>query len=223
MAKAETFAKPPIRRDGTSASLRDYTSLLGVVAAGILGMSLLCITSAIALSNPDPANPIVLEPASIVDMAIQNLNTVSALTVQAVAVSIDSTPTLFFTDTAVPPSPTLTSSAFPTLPRFTSTATRRPRATFTPTRVPPTNTPRPPTNTPLPSPTRTLVPSPTNTRIPSPTNTPIPIPTTTTPISYPTEPPTPVDTPTSAEPPTPVDTPTSAEPPTPVDTATVGP
>ncbi|HZJ22441.1 MAG TPA: hypothetical protein VFD54_03970, partial [Anaerolineales bacterium] len=108
MAKAETFAKPPIRRDGTSASLRDYTSLLGVVAAGILGMSLLCITSVIALSNPDPANPIVLEPASIVDMAIQNLNTVSALTVQAVAVSIDSTPTLSFTDTAVPPSPTLT-------------------------------------------------------------------------------------------------------------------
>ena len=75
MAKAETFGKPPIKRDGTSASLRDYTSLLGVVAAGILGMSLLCITSAIALSNPDPANPIVLEPASIVDMAIQNLNT----------------------------------------------------------------------------------------------------------------------------------------------------
>src|SRR5215203_5763404 len=114
MAKAETVGKPPIRRDdGTSASLRDYTSLLGVVAAGILGMSLLCITSAIALSNPDPAHPIMLEPASIVDMAIQNLNTVSALTVQAVAVSIDdSTPTP--TVTAVPPSPTLTSSAFPT-------------------------------------------------------------------------------------------------------------
>src|SRR5215207_8719688 len=179
MAKAETFGKPPIRGDGTSASLRDYTSLLGVVAAGILGMSLLCITSAIALSNPDPANPIVLEPASIVDMAIQNLNTVSALTVQAVAVSIDdSTPTPGAS--ALPPSPTLTPSAFPTLPRFTSTVTRRPRATGTPTRVPPTSTPRPPTNTPLPSPTRTRTPIPT----PVDTNTPT------------DAPPTPIDTPT---------------------------
>ena len=175
MAKAETFGKPPIRTDGTSASLRDYTSLLGVVAAGILGMSLLCITSAIALSNPDPANPIVLEPASIVDMAIQNLNTVSALTVQAVAVSIDSTPTS--SASAVMASPTLTSSAYPTLPRFTSTATRRPRATLTPTRVPPTSTPRPPTNTPIPSATNTRIPSPTNTLIPPPT-TEVPPPTT---------------------------------------------
>ena len=202
MAKVETFGKPPIRRDGTSASLRDYTSLLGVVAAGILGMSLLCITSAIALSNPDPANPIVLEPAGIVDMAIQNLNTVSALTVQAVAVSIDdSTPTP--RATAIPPSPTLTASAFPTLPRFTSTVTRRPRATFTPTRVPPTSTPRPPTNTPLPSPTRTLLPSPTNTLIPPPT------------FTATSEPPTATDQPPTAtnEPPT-----ATSEPPTDIPT-----
>ena len=188
MAKAETFGKPLIKKDGTSASLRDYTSLLGVVAAGILGMSLLCITSAIALSNPDPANPIVLEPASIVDMAIQNLNTVSALTVQAVAVSIDSTPTLSATAIAAPQ--TLTSSAFPTLPRFTSTATRRPRATSTPTHVPPTNTPRPPTNTPIPSPTNTPIPPP-----PTHTNTAIP-PTTESPVVYPTDEPTATDPPT---------------------------
>ncbi|MDQ3006941.1 MAG: hypothetical protein M3R47_16355 [Chloroflexota bacterium] len=208
MAKAETIGKPPIRRDGTSASLRDYTSLLGVVAAGILGMSLLCITSAIALSNPDPANPIVLEPASIVDMAIQNLNTVSALTVQAVAVSIDdSTPTPTLGASALPPSPTLTSSAFPTLPRFTSTATRRPRATFTPTRVPPTNTPRPPTNTPIPAPTRTLVPSPTNTLIPPPTFTATPEPPTAT-----DEPPTATDEPPTATD-APTDEPTATEPP----------
>src|SRR6185503_3847645 len=155
MAKAGTFGKQPLRRDGTSASLRDYTSLLGVVAAGVLGMSLLCITSAIAISNPDPANPIVLEPASIVDMAIQNLNTVSALTVQAVAVSIDSTPTLFFTDTSSP-TPTLTSSAHPTPIRITSTNTRRPRPTSSPAHVPPTNTPKPPANTTIPSPTNTL-------------------------------------------------------------------
>src|SRR6185503_13253639 len=193
MAKAGTFGKQPLRRDGTSASLRDYTSLLGVVAAGVLGMSLLCITSAIAISNPDPATPIVLEPASIVDMAVNNLNTVSALTVQAVSVSIDSTPTLFFTDTA---SPTLTSSPLPTSTRVPPTSTRRPRATVT--RVPPTNTPKPPpTKTPLPPPTNTPTPFPTD------TDTPIPYPTNTPPTDIPTDipPPTPTDIPT--EPPTP--------------------
>ena len=176
MAKAETLGKPPIRKDGTSASLRDYTSLLGVVAAGILGMSLLCITSAIALSNPDPANPIVLEPAGIVDMAIDNLNTVSALTVQAVAVSIDSTPTR--RPTAVLASPTLTSSAVPTRIRITSTVTRRPRPTATSTRVPPTNTSLPPTKTPVPPTNTPFVPTNTHTSIP---DTPIP-PDTETPI-----------------------------------------
>lgn len=177
MAKADTFGKPAIRRDGTSASLKDYTSLLGVVAAGILGMSLLCITSAIALSNPDPSNPIVLEPASIVDMAISNLNTVSALTIQAVPVSIDSTPILFSTDTSIPASPTLTSSAHPTAIRIMPTNTRRPRPTSTSTRLPPTNTPKPPpTKTPIPSPTNTPIPPPSNTPTPHPTDTDTPEP-----------------------------------------------
>jgi hypothetical protein len=180
MAKAEAFGKHSIRRDGTGASLREYTSLLGVVAAGVLGMSLLCITSAIAISNPDPSNPIVLEPASIVDMAVNNLNTVSALTVQAVAISIESTPTLFSTDTSIPASPTLTSSAHPTAFRITPTNTRRPRSTSTSTRVPPTNTHLPPptkTKTPIPPPTNTntLIPSPTDTPIPPPIDTPTPI------------------------------------------------
>ena len=216
MAKADTFGKPAIRRDGTSASLRDYTSLLGVVAAGILGMSLLCITSAIALSNPDPSNPIVLEPASIVDMAISNLNTVSALTVQAVPLSIDSTPILFPTDTSIPASPTLTSSAHPTAIRITSTNTRRPRPTST--GLPPTNTPKPP----IPSPTKTLIPSPTNTLIPSPTNTSIP-PTTETPIPYPTDTPIPADTDTPVPPDTPIPADTDTPVPfAPADTPTPG-
>ena len=193
MAKAGTFGKQPVRRDGTSASLRDYTSLLGVVAAGVLGMGLLCITSAIAISNPDPSNPIVLEPASIVDMAISNLNTVSALTVQAVAISIESTPMLLSTDTSIPASPTLTSSAHPTAIRITPTNTRRPRPTSTSTRVPPTNTPMP-----APTKTKTPIPPPTN------TNTPLPSPTfTPDPPTFTPDPPTSTPDPPTAEPPTP--------------------
>ena len=62
MAKAEALGKNAGRGDGTGSSFRDYTSLLGVVAAGFLGISLLCITSAIALSAPNAPTPLALEP-----------------------------------------------------------------------------------------------------------------------------------------------------------------
>ena len=78
MAKVETFGKQDGRGDGTGSSFRDYTSLLGVVAAGLLGISLLCVTSAIALSAPNAPTPLALEPASIVDLAVNNVNTVAA-------------------------------------------------------------------------------------------------------------------------------------------------
>ena len=95
MAKADTLGKQTLLKDGTGTSFRDYTSLLGVVAAGILGMSLLCITSAIALSAPNQPTPIVLGPGSIVDLAVNNINTVSALTVQALStISFEETPIL---------------------------------------------------------------------------------------------------------------------------------
>ena len=209
MAKAETFGKPAISRDGTGTSFRDYTSLLGVVAAGILGMSLLCITSAIALSSPNQSTPFVLEPASIVDLAVNNINTVSALTVQALStISIESTPILIPSETPTG-SPTVTipvisSSATrpaPTRtrpPRTTSTSTPRPPSTIT--HIPPTNTQVPPTNTPLPPPTNTFTPLPpdTNTPVPPPdTDTPIPPPDTNTPVPPPdTDTPPPADTPT---------------------------
>lgn len=172
MAKAETFGKPAISRDGTGTSFRDYTSLLGVVAAGILGMSLLCITSAIALSSPNQSTPIVLEPGSIVDLAVSNINTVSALTVQALDISIESTPLLF-------PSKTLTStpSSPTTIPPVISSATKPPPTRTRLPRIPSTSTPQPPpTRTPLPPPTNTRLPPPTNTftPLPPPTDTPIP-------------------------------------------------
>ena len=185
MAKAEAFGKPVINRDGTGTSFRDYTSLLGVVAAGILGMSLLCITSAIALSSPNQSTPIVLEAGSIVDLAVSNINTVSALTVQALDISIESTPLLFPSKT-----PTYTPSSPTAIPPVISSATKPPPTKTRVPRIPSTSTPQPPpTRTPLPPPTNTRLPPPTNTFTPLPppsvTNTPLPPADTVTPIPYP--------------------------------------
>lgn len=178
MAKAETFGKSVISRDGTGTSFRDYTGLLGVVAAGILGMSLLCITSAIALSSP-ASTPIVLEPASIVDLAVNNISTVSALTVQALSnISVESTPILLPTETLTA-SPTINGPVVvPSSTKPPPTRTRPPRATSTSTPKPPTKTSVPPTNTSLPPPTKTPLPPPTNTftPLPPPTNTDTPVP-----------------------------------------------
>ena len=208
MAKAETFGKQTLVRDGTGNSIKDYTSLLGVVAAGILGMSLLCITSAIALSSPNQPTPIVLEPGSIVDLAVNNINTVSALTVQALStISFEETPILLPSRTPTS-SPTVTSSAvvvpptqrLPTRTREPRIRTSTPRPLPTRTAIPPTRTLEPATNTAIP-PTLTPVPSDTNTPIPPDTNTPIP-PDTNTPIPPDTNTPVPPDTDTPEPPPT---------------------
>ena len=201
MAKADTFGKPAISKDGTGTSFKDYTSLLGVVAAGFLGISLLCITSAIALSAPNAPTPLALEPASIVDLAVNNINTVSALTVQALDISIEQTPILL-------PSRTPTSTSSPTTisPVFPSATQKQPTKTRGP-RTPSTSTPKPPpTNTAVP-PSKTPLPPPTNTPIPPDTNTPSPIPPTAT------EPPT-VE-PTATDPPPPTEPPTAEPSPTP--------
>jgi hypothetical protein len=191
MAKAETLGRQVGRGDGTGATYKDYTSLLGVVAAGLLGISLLCITSAIALSAPNAPTAMALEPASIVDLAVNNINTVAALTVQALSVDNESTPFLLPSKTpTASASPTATLLVIPTFTQRAPTKTRAPRIPSTATpKPPPTKTAIPPTQTNVP-PTNTLVP--TNTPIPN-TSTPIPD----TPTSVPaTNTPVP-DTPTS--------------------------
>ena len=115
MAKAETMGRQVGRGDGTGSTYKDYTSLLGVVAAGFLGISLLCITSAIALSAPNAPTAMALEPASIVDLAVNNINTVAALTVQALSVDNESTPFLLPSKTpTASPTATATLRVIPT-------------------------------------------------------------------------------------------------------------
>ena len=163
---------------------REYSGPLGVLAAGAIGISLLCSVSAMAMSDLKNHLAITIEPLNIVNLAVSNLETAAAFTEQAVTMFVP-TPTINPTDTLSPaplPSDTSTPRHFVTV---TPTLTRRVRSTFTSTFIPPkTHTPVPPTNTPIPPPTNTLIPTPTDTPIPD-TDTPVPdtpIPDTDTPV-----------------------------------------
>ena len=179
--------------------LKDYAGPMGVVVAAILGFSMLCAVSGMALSDPSVPTPAADESLNILDVAISNANTAAALTVGAIT-ELVSTPTITPTNTA-----TITPSSVPT-----DTPTIR----VFPTRIPPTRTRRP-----------IQVSSPTQINTLAPTRTNIPVPTRTyTVTSFPTEPPTNTPEPPTAtqEPPTatepPTDTPeppTATEPPTP--------
>ena len=177
---------PQLRRRESRVKAREYSGPLGILAAGAIGLSLLCSVSAMAIGDLNRYIPITLEPLSIVDLAVSNFGTAAALTEQVVTVFVP-TETLVPSSTAVPasltPQPTETQRRFVTI---TPTLARK-------TRIPPTaaiiasRTP-----TPRPPPTRTRTPLPTATRTPRPTVTNTPI-TPTTP-SYP-DPPTTTNTP----------------------------
>lgn len=208
-----TEASPPLQRRPSRPRAREYSGPLGILAAGALGLSLLCSVSAMAMGDLNRYIPVTLVPLNIFDLAVSNLETAAALTEQVVTVFVP-TATL----TAVPTEterPSLTPEPSDTPRRFvtiTPTIPRRTREPATPTRVP-TSTPRP-TNTPAPTSTNTLRPTntptavpPTNTLIPTDTRTPIPdtntpIPDTNTPVPDTDTPQPPPDTDTPEPPPT---------------------
>jgi hypothetical protein len=169
--------------------LREYGGPLGVLLAGIVGFSLLCSVSAMAMSDLSNYSPVTIEPLNFVDLAVSNLETAAALTEQAVTVFVPTeTPTVVPTAThtaSLTPTPTDTPRRFVTI---TPTIPRRTRPPATPTSIPPTRTPIPPTSTPIPPDTDTPIPPDTDTPIPPATDTPMPPPTD-------TEPPPPTDTP----------------------------
>ena len=196
--------------------VRDYLSLLWIVAAAVLGMSLLCGVAAMGINDINNAALIGTPTVGIVNFVISNMNTLVVETAQGFPQA-----QLFNTLT---PSPTDTSTVVPTgthviihfLPGVSSPTSflhvgpNQPQPTnvlSTPTVIAintliPTTTPKPP-------PTNTLIPTNTNTPVPD-TNTPIPD--TDTPVPPPTLTPipdTPVDTPIpdTPIPDTPVDTP----------------
>jgi hypothetical protein len=173
--------------------VRDYGGPLGVLLAGIVGFSLLCSVSAMAMSDLSNYSPVTIEPLNLVNLAVSNLETAAALTEQAVTLFVPTEtrtviPTATYT-ASLTPTPTDTPRRFVTI---TPTIPRRTRPPATSTSIPPTRTPIPPTNTPVPTntpiPTDTPIPPPTDTQPPPPTDTQPPPPTD-------TEPPPPTDTP----------------------------
>ncbi|HZM20599.1 MAG TPA: hypothetical protein VFC02_02585 [Anaerolineales bacterium] len=233
MAKAEApRLKGIVTQRETAApaevSIRNYVDLLWVVGAGVLGVSLLCITAAIALANPNTSA--ALQPPSIIELAIANVNTAAALTVEAFPQHLI-TPTIFPSNTLALSSlasPTTIVSITPTIVASRTlipvTSTRRPKqgqsagpvSSTTPIVLPTqTNSPLPPptlTSTPSPLPTLTNTPNPT--RTPRPSRTPTDVPPPTTEVPPPT---TEVPPPTTAVPPPTTDVPpptTEVPPPT---------
>ena len=199
---------------------REYSGPLGILAAGALGLSLLCSVSAMAMDDLNRYIPITIEPLNLVDLAVSNLETAAAFTEQVVTAFVP-------TETLTPIPPTSTASLTPqptdTQRRFvtiTPTRTRRPR-------IPPTGTNVVPSQTATTAPSRIPTHTPSRTLIPTLTNTPI-TPTPTDPPTL-TLPPTVTDAPTATVQPTvtdvpntPTDPPTATEPPTEIPTEQIG-
>src|SRR5215211_5762354 len=149
-----------------------------VLAASAFGFSLFCIVSAMALTGAraSSSTPISFGPQSLVDSAVQNLNTVAALTMEVVSQYVTPIPTLTLSPVSGA-SDTPTDSILPTRIRPTQTpipspSTRRPRPGTAPTNTP-TNTPTAvPTSTPTNTPTSTPTNTPTDTPTSTPTDTP---------------------------------------------------
>lgn len=87
--------------------IRDYRAPLGILAAGAVGISLLCSVSAMAMSDLNNYIPATIVPLNIVDLAVANLNTAVALTEQSITQFVP-------TETAMP-APTNTVAPIPHL------------------------------------------------------------------------------------------------------------
>src|SRR5512134_4188890 len=95
-------ALPP-SRSKTRVKAREYSGPLGILAAGALGLSLLCSVSAMAMGDLNRYISITLEPISILDLAVSNFGTAAALTEQVVTIFVP-TETITPSSTPVPAS-----------------------------------------------------------------------------------------------------------------------
>ena len=208
--------------DTLKVNTREYLPLIWVLVAAVLGVSLLCGTAAMGVSEMNRVALAGTPTVGIVEFLVANLNTAVVQTVVAFS-DVMAAPTVMFT----PLSPndlvqvtadmtvtsTMTSTSTPTFFFLTNTPLP-PTRTFTPTRTP--------TNTPTFTPTHTLTFTPTFT--PTLTHTPSFTSTltfTNTPSDTPSPTPTDTDTPEPTFTPTPEDTLTPTPIPPPSDTPEV--
>src|SRR5215210_2343250 len=79
---------PALQRRATRVKVREYTGPLGILAAGAIGLSLLCRVSAMAMGDLNRYISATLVPINIVDLAVSNFGTAAALTEQIVTVFV---------------------------------------------------------------------------------------------------------------------------------------
>jgi len=194
--------------------VRDYLSLLWVVAAAVLGMTMLCGVATVGINDINNAVLIGTPTAGVVKFFISNMNTLIVETAQVFPqqqLVITPTPTSTNTNT---PTSTNTHTIIHLLPNGASSgnsvssgAAQTQVAVLSPTSLVLTHTPLPPI------PTQTLVPTSTNTPVPDtdtpvpdtdtpipPTLTSVPPPDTDTPVPPDTDTPAPADTDTPSGP-----------------------
>ena len=128
---------------------REYAGPLRVLAAAVIGFSLLCSVSALAMNDLNRHDRNAMEPLNIVDLAVENLSTSAALTQQAVTAFVP-TPTVVPTDTvSLTPLPSDTATVLSFSAPSQPTSTRRPRSTTDTPLPPPTNTEPPAIESPI--------------------------------------------------------------------------
>ena len=156
-----------VQRRATRVKAREYSGPLGILAAGAIGLSMLCSVSALAMGDLNRYIPVTIEPINILNLAVSNLETAAALTEQAVTVFVP-TETLMPTGTSSltppqAPSDTSTPLRFVTITPTLARKTREPSTPIiyaSPTSIPPTRPPtKPPTKTNTPIPPTTAVPT----------------------------------------------------------------
>src|SRR5688572_19489472 len=137
------------------APINQYVQLLWVVAAGGLGIALLCVAASIGLADTNLSASVALQSRSIVDLAIANVNTAQALTVEAFSGLLPEL-TAFPADTATS-NPTFT---------ITSKASLTPPVTASRTSISLTRTRRSGDGSFFPASTQIFLPTQTNTSVP---------------------------------------------------------
>ena len=103
-----------VQRQTTAAPvthLNQYVQLLWVVAAGGLGIGLLCIAASIGLADTNSSASAALQSRGIADLAIANVNTAQALTVEAFSVVLPGLTIFPSNSPTVNPTLTITNTA----------------------------------------------------------------------------------------------------------------
>ena len=72
---ASKHPKVVAERKTVNVRTKDDAGPMGVLAAGLLGVGILCTVSAMAMDDLNRSSFMTLEPLNVIDLAVSNLNT----------------------------------------------------------------------------------------------------------------------------------------------------